>query len=316
MEPLTHGDLLGQMSRTIDYLQARQLPSGQWSGAFISDVTQDGMLLIAGRRIGLLTADRQRQILANILHRIDSTRLGWTAYPGGPIDMNVTSFTLNVLRQFGYEAANPAVSGAWNYYRSHGMDQSLSTPFKLYLIALGLKDPESIFLPTPHELLTAPTYVYLNKFGIIGDMFYPYMGLSILRAVPDGGWRPHGITVAQYLAQPPHIGPGSRPESVAEALAPPGHDVKLVRQIISLALRARGSNQSWYGTCFSAFNMLLLKEAQRVGLGDFFRPPGAGMDRLANMGRAQRRRLARRRAHAQRYLGHIRGADGAELRAV
>lgn len=271
-ENLTPADMLSQLNHTIDYLKARQLPGKQWSGAFISDVTQDGMVLIAGKRIGLLSAQKQNEIISNILGRMDSSGNGWDAYPGGPIDMNVTSFTLSVLEQFGMDENHPQVARAWSYYRSHGADKDMATPFKLYLIALGLRDESTVSMPTPDSLITTPTYLYLNKFGIIGDMFYPYLALKVLRKLPDGAWKNHALSLDQYLTQRLHIGPGAKSETIDEARRPPVREVKLVREVLSLTLKNRGTNQAWYGVCFSAFNLLLLKEAQRVGLGDFSEP--------------------------------------------
>lgn len=261
--------MLNQMNHTLDYLKSRQLPDKSWSGAFVSDVTQDGMLAITGKKIGLLTEGEQQVFVAHVLARQDASGNGWVAYPGGPIDMNVTAFTLTVLQAFGVNPKDSKISRAWAFYLAHGGDDSLSTPFKLYLISLGLRDDSSIFLPTPHELVTAPNNVFLFRFGLIGDMFFPYIAMKILRKVPDGAWQNDRLTLSQYLTQPMHIGPHSKPESNEEALRPPLHDVKLVRQILSLTLHSRGLDQTWYGTCFSAFNLLLLNEAQRVGLGDF-----------------------------------------------
>jgi sporulenol synthase len=265
IDPSVSPTLSHQLKLTLEHLKAQQAEDGSWSGTFVSDVTQDAVYLAAGKKLGLLQGDMQDRALKSIFDRMDPSQTGWTAYPHGPIDPTVTGFTIKVLEYIGIQKSDSRVSKAWEFYLSKGGDKIQNSTLRMQLGILDLIPRATAMPPMPHDFLNLSYDVGMKRLGIHGELLYSLIGVIVMEGVENGAWAVHREDANSYVSLPLTIGRASQKNPFFKRRT----KVELLKQIVAQSLQTRGSDHAWYGTLFTACNLLLLKEAQRVGLGDF-----------------------------------------------
>ncbi|MDZ4662859.1 MAG: prenyltransferase/squalene oxidase repeat-containing protein [Pseudomonadota bacterium] len=275
------------ISNTVKYLKERQRPEGHWAGAYVCDASFDALALALGKKLGLLNEDLKVEIYKSITDRIDPSKSGWTTYAGGPIDRDVTGIILLALQSVGYSEADPHLIRAWQWFHSQGGLKILGPIAKAQLIPLGLVSKKLVPMVTARILgLPKLSPVHISKLGHVKELTIPFIGWQILSELKDNSLSAEFLNLTAWMNEKVSIGTYKFPQidgTSQEFTKDPyvdlansfinllvgGSDIFWAKQVVAYALQRRNPSGNWFGVSFTMVNLLMLSEAQRVGLGDF-----------------------------------------------
>lgn len=277
----------------LKYLQSKQIESRYWSGAYVTDVTQDAFVLSLGSNLGKLSESIKSQILESIFSRMLSDGLGWESYPGEGYNFNVSGATLLCLKGIGIDEKNGRVSLAWEKFRKLGGEDKLNIYTRLHLASLGLID-QSKMPATNIKILGLPKSLPMNieKLGLMKGVSIPYLTWRALRDIGDGSlaqdrkeisdWQKLKIEIGEYKKVSIREFGEKDPKPKASKdnwimrtgnkfseIFVGGSESFWSEQGIAWIIQSQNKNAAWYGVSFSLLNLMAINEAQRVGLGDF-----------------------------------------------
>lgn len=167
-------------------LNKRKVPGFYWDEPMNGDVSTDALVLALGKRLGKLTSDSSyaMAVVKDIFLQM-SGKTGWTAYPGGPINPEITAITLFCLKELGIGRDDPRVKAAWAEFDRNGGIGKLRLYARTFLALVGLF-PEGALEVSPKFLgLPNDFPVNIKKLGIVGDVTVPIIALSYLGRQQD-----------------------------------------------------------------------------------------------------------------------------------
>lgn len=258
-------DVAKSIRQTSSYLKDRQLEDNSFSGAFVSDVTQEAIFLSLSKSLNREDEELKNKFIEILINRMEPNKLGWHSYPGGGVDHGVTGFTLRSLEYVGVDLANSEFKDAYKEYQKNGGDKKLNVTIRLQMGLLGLLPAKGSIPPVPKDFLNLNFKWGMKKLGIHGLLLYPIVGTRILKEFPNDSLKNEALNEEEYLKLKLGIGE----ESENKKFFSKRSKIDLVKQTLAFALQKRGRTNAWYGGLFSTAYVLLLKEADRTGLGDF-----------------------------------------------
>ncbi len=181
----THIDYSTEIQNTIDYLKVRQKEDRSFRGVFVSDASQEAILLGIARKLEHSSPEFEQEMIAGIFSRMEKDKKGWYTHPGSGADFNVTGYVLKVLESFGISRSDERVATAWDFFEREGGVNKLNLSTKLQLGLLGVIPADKAFPPLPIKILNLPNVLFMEKLGIYGEMFIPLLGWLELKKLPD-----------------------------------------------------------------------------------------------------------------------------------
>jgi squalene-hopene/tetraprenyl-beta-curcumene cyclase len=147
--------------RTQEWLLARQSGEGYWVGELTADASVTaGYVPIMYFMTGQVGEDRRRKVV-NYVREKQRGDGSWSAYEGGPGDLNVTVQTYFALKLAGVPAEEPYMERARDFARNLGGIEAANVFTKIWLAIFGQYDWRRI--PTvPPEVILLPEWFSLN----------------------------------------------------------------------------------------------------------------------------------------------------------
>ena len=258
-------ELKSIVSQTADYLNERQLPDHSFAGAFVSDVTQESIMLALGKKLELEEPELKKQLIETMIKRMEPSKLGWYSYPGGGVDHSVTGFALRSLEYVGVKIETSVFKDAFEAYLKNGGDKKINVTLRLQMGVLDLLPAKDSIPPIPPQFLNLNHKWGMKQLGIHGQLLYPLIGTRILSVLPSNDWQKHLEPSHDYMKMVLKTGEQFKNDKFYLKRTP----LDVAKMTIAYSLQTRGHTRAWYGALFTACNVLLLKEAHRVGLGNF-----------------------------------------------
>lgn len=258
-------DVANSIRQTSLYMKERQLEDHSFSGAFVSDVTQEAIFLSLAKLLDREDLEIKNEMIETLLKRIEPNKLGWHSYPGGGVDHSVTGFTLRSLEYVGVDLNNSDFKAAFTNYIKNGGDKKLNITIRLQMGLLGLLPAKDSIPPVPKEFLNLNYKVGMKKLGIHGLLLYPLLGTKILKEFADNSLKEESLSENDFRNLKVTLGE----EGQNTKFYTKRSKIDLVKQTIAFALQKRGRTNAWYGGLFSSAYVVLLHEAERTGLGNF-----------------------------------------------
>jgi squalene-hopene/tetraprenyl-beta-curcumene cyclase len=148
------------IKKTQNYLLKRQSPKGYWVGELESDVSVTADYIPMMRFMSVEIPERQRKVV-NFLRATQLAEGGWSSYPGGASEVNVSVQAYLALKAAGIPAQEPFMQRARDSILAHGGVQRTHTFTKIMLAHLGQYPWQD--LPTlPPELMLLPNWFPVN----------------------------------------------------------------------------------------------------------------------------------------------------------
>jgi squalene-hopene/tetraprenyl-beta-curcumene cyclase len=258
-------ELKFNISQTADYLNERQFSDHSFAGAFVSDVTQESIMLALGKKLELEEPELKKQLIETMIQRLEPSKLGWYSYPGGGVDHSVTGFALRSLEYVGVKLEDSVFKEALKSYEKNGGDKKINVTLRLQMGVLGLLPAKDSIPPIPPQFLNLNHKWGMKQLGIHGQLLYPLIGTRILSTLPTNDWQKHLEPSHEYMKMVLKTGEQFKNDKLYLKRTP----LEVAKMTVAYSMQTRGHTKAWYGALFTACNVLLLKEAHRVGLGNF-----------------------------------------------
>jgi squalene-hopene/tetraprenyl-beta-curcumene cyclase len=160
-------DVLARLDATIckaqNYLLDKQHPDGYWVGELEADASVSaGYIPLIYFMTGEVEAVRQTKVVNYVLSQQNKDG-SWSAYPGGPGDLNVSIQAYFGLKMGGVSGDEICMQRGRGFILSHGGISQANVFVKIWLALFGQFDWQSA--PSiPVELIFLPDWFYLNLY--------------------------------------------------------------------------------------------------------------------------------------------------------
>lgn len=229
-------DVYQTMNLMAQKLMAKQLPDGRFEGPFEADPGFELLTLV------LINQHERRDLKVEqaFIKKAVDTWLGaegFGAYPRGPYDHDVTGLVLISIEELGYPLKDFGLQRLKTKFEAFGGREKLNLGTKMLLSPMGLATPAELEKFLRPALLKLPSFlsVSVKKLGIFRSLLIPLVSWNYLRKIKD----PNKATS------------------------------KAVKDGIQWILDHQMPDGSWYTVFNTIVNIGALKEAQRLGFGNY-----------------------------------------------
>ncbi len=175
------GQVTAAIERARQFLINRQHPEGYWQGMLENDSSATGQYLLLAHYLRRADLERTRKAIAYLLRSRDD-RGGWSAYPGGPVSLDVTVINYVALAVSGISEDDPEMEKTRQLVSQLGGLEQLNFFSRIILAFYGVVPFESI--PWTTTRLFENTNVIYRQ-GFARTIFIPYMYLYEKAAIDD-----------------------------------------------------------------------------------------------------------------------------------
>lgn len=247
------------IENTENGLQNQQINKTYWSGPYTLDVSNEAIVLALGHKLGLLTDDLRKELIDTIFLRLHSSGSGWSAYPKGTVDFDITLMTLKFLEYAGIARDDERVRGAWSFV--YNQDKVIGIHALMHLVPMGLLNRE--LLPTVSVKILGVSDLYPLNFknlGILQSFTVPFVTWNYFYS------RSHGNAKSDIFSP---IGFSSRALENFLRTSVVGDEEIWAQEGLRRILALQNPTGGWYALPFAFISMLSLWEAQQAGAGNF-----------------------------------------------
>ncbi len=298
-------ELYSRLTESLSELQDQD----HWHGAVDADPSSDALVLLVGKKLGLLTPELQKEILDRIFAwKAESKTVGWPSYPKGPPSADATGVILYALQSVGIGPEDSRTQKAWEWFKAQGEADSINMASRSILAMTGAIPPEGLLLFSP-SFFSLPKQAPINvhNIGIGRTAIVPLsvwahyrtvceLGLTCspldAKRVRSGGeafgkpWAglpglKDGLNALRVLIQAARnrIKPGTRMEAAGRFF--PQSPEFWAQEGLGWLLRRQQKDGSWAGLLqLTVVSMLSLEQAQAAGVADFSREIRASWEGL------------------------------------
>jgi squalene-hopene/tetraprenyl-beta-curcumene cyclase len=194
------------ISRSVQWLLARQSEEGYWWGELEADTTLESDYVLYLHILGRSNSQK----IAKLARYIRERQLpdgGWNIFDGGPSELNATVKAYLALRLAGDPASSPHLEKAKKTIHDLGGLESTNSYVRFYLAMVGAID-WSIVPAIPPELMLLPKWFPLNLYEMSSWTRGIVVPLAIVFAYKPSWRLPEGLTVTELFKVP-----GAKPPS-------------------------------------------------------------------------------------------------------
>jgi squalene-hopene/tetraprenyl-beta-curcumene cyclase len=254
-------NLSDAVNSTRAFILSQQLDGNHWSGTYTLDVSTDAIVLGLGTKLGFISPELKNEIIESIFVRMHPSREGWTAYPGGKVDFDVTVTALKFLEYSGIPQNDERVSRAWDFVNIQKTKQKYGILPYTHLVPMELLPREMVpYVPIKMLGLDDLYPMALEKQGIIHVFTVPYITWNYFYAKNHGKVDHHPLSRFGSIE--------TTLNNVARASVV-GSEEYWAQMGIKKILASQNPTGGWYALNFTYMNVLALLEAQAAGAGNF-----------------------------------------------
>ena len=177
----------------LDSLRKCQHPDGYWVGELEADSSLEADTILLDYFLGTVDPERVRK-LAQSIRNEQGAEGGWSMYPGGSPNINVTVKAYFALRLAGYPEREPALEKARQVALQLGGVEATNSFTRICLCFLDQYDWKAV-PALPPELLLLPNFSYINIYEVSSWSRAMLVPLSIIYAVQPHRRAPAGVTL-------------------------------------------------------------------------------------------------------------------------
>ena len=207
-----HSDGLREaIDRARVCLLAMQKRDGHWVGELQGDTILESETVLLMAFLGRQGEERVRKLARYILSlaRADG---GWSNYPGGPADLNVSVKAYFALKIAGHDPKAPYMTRARDAILAQGGAACCNSFTKFYLAFLG-QFPYDNCASVPPELMFLPTWSYVNIYAMSSWTRTIVVPLTIFSAYKPVRQLPTEMGIPELFVQPQHTSLWPHPPS-------------------------------------------------------------------------------------------------------
>jgi squalene-hopene/tetraprenyl-beta-curcumene cyclase len=197
------------LARTVkkgtDYLLLHQHKDGCWSGELEADASVTaGYIPLMYFMTGKVDGNRQKRII-NYLKSKQTPNGSWSAYFGGPGDLNVSIQVYFALKLAGISANEPIMQSAKQFIIGKGGISNANVFTKIWLALFGQFD-WSLTPSVPPELIFLPNWSYFSIYDFGSWSRATIMALSIVTSMKPVCMVPETAHVNELYTSPGNNG--------------------------------------------------------------------------------------------------------------
>ncbi|HXE71154.1 MAG TPA: squalene--hopene cyclase [Candidatus Nitrosotenuis sp.] len=147
------------------WLLARQNPDGHWVAELEGDTILESEYIVLLAFLGRPGSDPKIQALARYLWEKIQPHGGWSAFPGGPVELSGSVKAYWALKYAGYSPDLPEMRRAREVILQHGGIDRCNSFTKYYLACLG-EYPWEAVPAVPPEMVLLPRWFYFNLYAM------------------------------------------------------------------------------------------------------------------------------------------------------
>src|SRR3990172_329930 len=175
----------------LDSLRKCQHPDGYWVGELEADSSLEADTILLDYFLGTVDQERVRK-LAQSIRNEQGAEGGWSMYPGGSPNINVTVKAYFALRLAGYPEREPALEKARQVALQLGGVEATNSFTRICLCFLDQYDWKAV-PALPPELLLLPNFSYINIYEVSSWSRAILVPLSIIYAFQPRRPLPAGV---------------------------------------------------------------------------------------------------------------------------
>jgi squalene-hopene/tetraprenyl-beta-curcumene cyclase len=188
--------------KTQRYLLENQSPEGYWVGELTADASVSaGYIPLMYFMTGKVDSAKQAKVI-NYVKSQQKDDGSWSAYYGGPGDLNVSVQVYFALKLAGVSAEEPCMQKAKNYIRSSGGIMKTNTVTRIWLAVFGQFDYRGT--PSiPPEIVLLPNWFYINIYEFASWSRETIMALMLVLASKPVCQVPENASISELYLEPP-----------------------------------------------------------------------------------------------------------------
>jgi squalene-hopene/tetraprenyl-beta-curcumene cyclase len=190
-------DLQSALDAAVADILSLQTSEGYWVGELEADASLEADAILLDCYLGHQDADRTRK-LANYIREQQASLGGWSLYPGGAANVNVTIKAYFALRVAGLPESDPALLKAQQVALQLGGIEASNSFTRIYLCLFGQYDWKAV-PALPPELLLLPSFAYINIYDVSAWSRAILVPLSIIYAFQPRRRLPPGVSIRPLL---------------------------------------------------------------------------------------------------------------------
>ncbi len=187
--------------RTRDYLLDRQRPEGYWVGELESDASvAAGYIPLMHWMTGTVDPARQQKVVNFVLSKQNADG-SWSAFQGGPGNLDVSIQVYLALKLAGVPASQPFMQRARQFVLSKGGIGKANAFTRIWLALFGQfdwRDTASV----PPEIIYLPKWFYFNIYEFASWSRETIMALAVVLAQKPVYRLPEGAGVEELYLEP------------------------------------------------------------------------------------------------------------------
>lgn len=184
-----------------DYLLSRQQPGGYWLGRLEADASVAAGYLVVMYFMGkAVDPGRKRKVVEGVL-RAQNPDGSWSAYAGGPGDLNVSIQVVFGLRLGGLPATDVAMQRARQFILAAGGIGRSSVFTKIWLALFG-QFPWRSAPSIPPEVIFLPDWFYFNIYEFASWSRATIMALAVVLTCKPICPLPEGVSLSDLYLEP------------------------------------------------------------------------------------------------------------------
>jgi squalene-hopene/tetraprenyl-beta-curcumene cyclase len=181
----------------VDSLIRRQEPAGYWVGELEADSSLEADAIFLDHYLGAPDSERVRK-LARCIREQQTATGGWSLYPGGSPNVNVTIKCYFGLRLAGVPESDPSLLKAQQVALQLGGIEAANSFTRISLCLFGQYDWKAA-PALPPELVLLPSFAYINIYDISSWSRTILVPLSIIYAFQPRRKPPAGVSLRPLL---------------------------------------------------------------------------------------------------------------------
>jgi squalene-hopene/tetraprenyl-beta-curcumene cyclase len=188
------------ISRTVEYLLARQHADGYWVAELEGDTILESEYILLLAFLGQGRSERAREAAAYILQQ-QCSHGGWAIFPGGPLEISASVKAYLALKITGMDPQSPPMQRACAAILAAGGVERVNSFTRYYLAMLGLI-PYELCPAVPPELILLPHWAPFNIYEMSAWSRTILVPLSLLWAYQPVQALPADCGIDELYASP------------------------------------------------------------------------------------------------------------------